>query len=207
MKSIVPIFVGAFLAASTLHAAPKPDESKGIEPPTPIPASTAPSTARELIEFQGDEISLVLRTLARRAKISMVLDSYVSGLGTVTMRVEDKTPREAIDIIAAAKNLILDENKGVLYVRMKNPPPDPPAGYEAKADPALDAAMLSVLAPALMKMYETILDFESKPEIAQKIAKSKKILYDALIAEGFSKDQAFRLVLAHQTTLPASSEK
>jgi hypothetical protein len=49
--------------------------------------------------------------------------------------------------------------------------------------------------PAFMRFYELLLDFEAKPETAQKIAKAKRALYDALVAEGFSKDEAFQIIL------------
>ena len=37
----------------------------------------------------------------------------------MTLRLESKTPREAIDVIAAVKGLILDEKNGVLFVKTR----------------------------------------------------------------------------------------
>ncbi len=75
-------------------------------------ASTLPPNATRLNEFQGDEIGLVLRTLARQAGMNIVVsDKVLNADGTVTMRLENKTPREAIEIIVESKGLILDEGR------------------------------------------------------------------------------------------------
>ena len=66
-------------------------------------------------EFQNDDISLVLRTLARQGNFKVIIASETTG--TVTQRVYNKTPREVFDIIAATKNLDVNERDGILYVR------------------------------------------------------------------------------------------
>ena len=77
----------------------------------------APTTGR-LNEFQGDEIGLVLRTLARQAKMNVVIsDKVATAAGTVTMRIEDRTPKEAIDIIVTSKGLVMDELSGVYFIK------------------------------------------------------------------------------------------
>jgi hypothetical protein len=76
------------------------------------------STRGRINEFQGDEIGLVLRTLARQAKINMVIsDRVTTGGGTVTARLENKTAREAIDAIVKSKGLVAEDVDGVLYVK------------------------------------------------------------------------------------------
>ena len=82
------------------------------------PASgAAPGTSR-LNEFQGDEIGLVLRTLARQAgKTLIVSDKVSTTAGTVTARIENKTPMQAIGIIVDSKGLVMDEKEEVLYVK------------------------------------------------------------------------------------------
>ncbi len=87
-----------------------------IDPMAPAPVTVSP-TATRLNEFQGDEIGLVLRTLARQAKMNLVVSEKV--IGTVTLRLEDKTPKEAIEVIVASKGLIMDELGGVFYVKTK----------------------------------------------------------------------------------------
>jgi type IV pilus secretin PilQ/predicted competence protein len=75
-----------------------------------------------LNEFQGDDVAQVLRLLARQCKISLVVSDKISDAQPpmkVTMRLEDKTPMEAIKIIVFAKGLILLEKDGVYYVKTK----------------------------------------------------------------------------------------
>lgn len=77
-----------------------------------------PPTATRLNEFQGDPIDLVLRTLAKQAKINLVISDRVIGAGgTVTMRLEDKSPKDAIEIIVQSKGLVLDAVGDVFYVK------------------------------------------------------------------------------------------
>lgn len=94
-------------------------------PPVPgapgAPTALAPNTAR-LNDFQGDPIDLVLRTLARQAGLSVVVsDKVAQSGGTVNMRLEDVTPKEAIDTIVEAKGLVMDEkkqgNKTIYYIK------------------------------------------------------------------------------------------
>lgn len=173
----------------TSHAQPEAKKAR------PISSPTENAKPENVIEFQGDDISVAVRSLARRANLNLVVGDQVKG--TVTARIENKTPREAIEIIAQAKELILEEKDGILYLRPKNPPL--PTEPEApKPEKSLEEAFTEALTPAITKLYDTLLDYHARPEIAQKVAKSKKLLYDALIAEGFTKDEAFRLVLADQ---------
>jgi len=67
-----------------------------------------------LYDFQDDDISLVFLVLARQGNIKLIIASKLTG--TVTMRVENKTPREMIDIIATTKNLVVNERDGILYI-------------------------------------------------------------------------------------------
>ena len=66
-------------------------------------------------DFQDDDISLVLRTLARQGNFEIIIASKTTG--TVTLRAENKTPREVFDLVVAAKNLVVNERDGILYVR------------------------------------------------------------------------------------------
>jgi type IV pilus secretin PilQ/predicted competence protein len=86
----------------------------GGVPPAVDLGGPAP-TASRLNEFQGDEIGLVLRTLARQARMNIVVSEKVQG--TVTLRLEDKTPREAVEVIVAAKGLVMDELGGVFFIK------------------------------------------------------------------------------------------
>lgn len=96
-------------------AAPALPGAPGLDPNVPPGASSLLSRVNE---FQGDPIDLVLRTLARQAKINLVISDKVTAAGgTVTMRIEDKTPREAIDIIVQSKGMVMDELGGVFFVK------------------------------------------------------------------------------------------
>ena len=68
-----------------------------------------------LCSFEGDDISVVLRALARQGNIQLSIASKLTG--SVTLRVENKTPREIIDMIATTKHLVVNERDGILYVR------------------------------------------------------------------------------------------
>ena len=108
-QQIIPPAVGG--------VAPLDPTFPGGLPPATVPTTSAPNSVKT-VEFQGDEIGLVLRTLARQAKMSVVIsDAVATTGGTVTMRIEDKTPKEAIDTIVTAKGLIMDEQKGVYFIK------------------------------------------------------------------------------------------
>src|SRR5215204_2269798 len=86
------------IAVPTAPGVPAPSvtgDVPGLNPPGGLPP-----TATRINEFQGDEIGLVLRTLARQAKMNIVVSEKV--IGTVTLRLEDKTPKEAIEVIVAS---------------------------------------------------------------------------------------------------------
>ena len=101
---------------------PPPIEQRaipGLDPAIPalVPPPVPPNGVRTL-EFQGEEIGLVLRALARQAKINIVISDKVTVAGnTVTMRIEDKTPKEAIETLIISKGLIMDEQKGVYFIK------------------------------------------------------------------------------------------
>jgi len=116
-----PVAVGA---PGVLDAAPRGDTSVTVTQQIAPPASgleaaapmALPATASRLNDFQGDPIDLVIRTLARQAKMNIVVsDAVTTAGGTVNMRIEDKTPKEAIEIIVESKGLILDQGKGGVY--------------------------------------------------------------------------------------------
>ncbi len=95
-----------------------PDASGALPAPTTTTTSAIPPTSGRLNEFQGDEIGLVLRTLARQARMNVVIsDKVATSAGTVTMRIEDRTPKEAIEIIVNSKGLVIDELGGVFFIK------------------------------------------------------------------------------------------
>ncbi len=73
---------------------------------------------RWLYDFQDDDVSLALRVLARQGNFKVIIAGKISG--TVTLRVDQKTPREVFDLIVARKHLAIDQRDGVLYVRTRS---------------------------------------------------------------------------------------
>jgi hypothetical protein len=95
-----------------------------IEPPMragkPGPAMSPKEAQRmenqpRVFEFSADEIGVVLRAVARQARMNVVISESVKG--TVTLRLEDRTPREAIEVICKANELDIQELNGVHYIR------------------------------------------------------------------------------------------
>ncbi|XHR27047.1 MAG: type II secretion system protein GspD [Chthoniobacteraceae bacterium] len=79
------------------------------------PESIANPTARTIRDFQNEDISMVLRLLARQAGISVVVSDSIAG--TINMRVENVTPMEAIRVIAEAKGLDLTQSNNVYFLK------------------------------------------------------------------------------------------
>ncbi len=94
-----------------------PTTISGQPAPEPVDAGAAsanPGGARAR-EFQGDDVGQVLRLLARQAKISLVVSAQVTG--TISMRLEDVTALQAIQVICQAQNYDLTQSNGVYYVK------------------------------------------------------------------------------------------
>jgi type IV pilus secretin PilQ/predicted competence protein len=123
-------------------------------------------------EFQGDDVGQVLRLLARQAKVNMVVSEAVTG--TVTMRLEDVTALQAVDIIAKSKSLFVDKIDGVYYVKTaaeRTAEPTESDSYQfsysrAKETAALVAAQLqSKDAPQVDERTNTIFFRETRSNI------------------------------------------
>lgn len=123
-----------------LGSVPLEQTTSNLPPTQADPVSTSGSfdtvtaaSSRPMNDFQGDDVATVLRLLARQAKINLVVSDLVAqSQMTVTMRLEDKSPMEVINIIARSKGLSLDELDGVYYVKTadeKQGEPTDPAFY------------------------------------------------------------------------------
>ncbi|MEA3188455.1 MAG: type pilus assembly protein PilQ [Chthoniobacter sp.] len=144
---------------------------------TPATATTTVSTTvvsgssasnHALNEFQGDDVSQVLRLLARQAKINLVVSDKVDATQPplkVTMRLEDKTPIEAIHIIATSKGLIMDQSEGVYFIKTKEEKEAEPTesasymfsyGSAEKVLPLLAAQLQSKVAPQFDARTNTV---------------------------------------------------
>ena len=140
---LLPLFV---LLASCAFAAEKP-----IGPSATMPVS----------EFLNDEIGLVLRSLARQANMSIVLHPGV--VGKVSLRLENKTPRQVIEVICQSQGYLIEKVKDVYHVRPPN--------------------------------YQKAL-----------IARDLKRYFDALLAEGFTREEALQILL-HRPALKTPADK
>ncbi len=111
-----------------------PTQPEAVRPPTattpettlaPVPATTnlggpRSATGGAINEFQGDDIAVVLRSLARQSKLNLVISDKLDQAAPpikVTMRLEDKTPLEAMKIIVNSKGLFMDVVDGVYYIK------------------------------------------------------------------------------------------
>jgi type IV pilus assembly protein PilQ len=176
--------------------APAPSAPAPIEPPIAIPNAPAvppapagvglapipgeaPPTQGRVIEFQGDEIGLVLRTLARQARMNVVVSEKVSATaGTVTLRLDDRTPREALEVIVQDKGLFMSEINGVYFIKTLEERAKEPTesanytlSYASAKDvlPLLQGQLQSGLAPQFDQRTNTVFYREVKSNL-EKIA-------------------------------------
>lgn len=183
--TVPPTAPASATSPSATGATPAPIEppiNLPIVPPPPIPTGSELSTngglaptATRLNEFQGDEVSLVLRTLARQAKINIVVsDKVATTAGPVTMRIEDKTPLEAIEVIVAAKGLVMDQLNGVYFVKTQEERAKEPTesanftlSYAQAKDilPLLQSQLQSGVAPQFDQRTNTLFYREAKSNL------------------------------------------
>lgn len=115
-KGDAPLMLVQASTTTTAAASPSPAATTTTTAPGPVePESVTDSGGVGVREFQGDDVGQVLRLLARQAKINMVVSEAV--VGTVTMRLEDVTALQAIEIIVKAKGLFLAKIDNVYYIK------------------------------------------------------------------------------------------
>jgi type II secretory pathway component GspD/PulD (secretin) len=184
--------LGLAVMVGFLRAEPKrktPPTANVVPPPAaapngvlPVPNSKAaenPNAPRSY-EFRGEDLPEVLKTLAKQGGFPMVMSERISKLGQeVTIRVENKTPRELVRIMGMAYDLIVDELDGVTYVKTR--------------------AELTI---SNHSGYEAELEYRARPETAHKIAQAHRALFEALLEEKFTREEALRLVIANLTATP-----
>ncbi len=149
-------------------------------PPSASPAGEEPLGGKRVNEFQGDELGLVLRTLARQAGVTVVLTDKAAEVGgTVTARIEDKTPIEALEILVESKGLILDRRESVYFVKTQEEKAKEPTeaasftlSYAVAKDvlPLLQAQLQSGIGPQSDQRTNTVFFRENKSNV-EKIRK------------------------------------
>jgi hypothetical protein len=81
-----------------------------------------------------------------------------------------------------------------------------PAQTPPAAQPPDMAQMLESMLPMMTRMMESTIDIQlkaaEKPETAQRLARFKRQLYEALLRQGFAKEDALQIVIH---TLPPSA--
>ena len=216
-------WVAAFVAfgiSDTAWAQKRPRQPAPIDPPTAAKPEVDKPDTRRPREFSNTELSVVLRLLARQARINLIIaDEVLSENSTLTTRLEDVTALEAIQAITSSKGLRLENRDNVYYVEMS---PEERAKREAegkKAKPAdgmqkffdqlADGLLGEPMTRAMTAQTERLLDWEADPANAARIAKARKALLDALLKEGFSREEAMRIVERHQLpwSLPIPGSK
>ncbi len=187
--TVAPVSPPAAAVAATTGTGATPEQPAPIDPvvassaqpgaPGSSPAASAPAlttlaaSGRSLNEFQGDDIAQVLRLLARQAKVDLVVSEKI--VGTVTMRLENKTPLETIKIICNSKGLIVEQTDGVYYVKTqeeKLKEPTDSAFYTFsyamvdKAAPLLKTQLQSGADPQMDSRTNTVFFRETKSNLA-----------------------------------------
>ena len=197
----VPAVPGVPSATGTAGGLPGSTLPGGTALPGTPGVDTVPGTldmgGARVSEFQGDDLSLVLRTLARQAKMNVVVSTQVTG--QITLRVENKTPAEVIRIICQSNGLIIDELDGVYYIKTqaeKQKEPTESLQYTfsyakaAEAAPLLQGQLSSGIAPQIDVRTNTIFYREGKSNI-DKIqrflesidAPTKQVMIEARLVE------------------------
>jgi type IV pilus assembly protein PilQ len=151
-----------------------PAPAVGGQPGLIVPGEVPP-TASRVIEFQGDEIGLVLRTLARQARMNVVVSEKVSATaGTVTLRLDDRTPREALEVIVQDKGLFMSEINGVFFIKTQEEKAKEPTesasytlSYASAKDilPLLQGQLQSGLPPQFDQRTNTVFYREAKSNL------------------------------------------
>lgn len=143
---------------------------------TQLSATGGPNRS-QLNDFQAEDVAQVLRLLARQAKINLIVSDKVESAQPplrVTMRLENKTPLEAIKIIADSKNLIVDEKGDVYTIKTKeekDAEPTESAFYTfsyaqaEKVSPLLAAQLLSKQSPQIDARTNTVFYREVKSNL------------------------------------------
>jgi hypothetical protein len=138
--------------------------------PAASPQHGKPDAKTVVYDYQDLPINDVLRELSRTAKINLTIGNGVNG--TVVLHEENKTPLQVIEDIANSRNLLFKQFEGVYYV---------------------------VTQDDWRELMRNRYFFEA-PELAGALAKFEKRYYDALVKEGFSKEEALKIITSQ--TLP-----
>jgi hypothetical protein len=139
-------------------------EPAPTSPPGPAKTSPSPASKPGVYDYQDLPINDVLRDLSREAKVKLIIGYGVNG--NLTFHIENKTPLEVIEAIANSRNYLFKDFEGSYYV---------------------------VTQDDWRELMRNRFFFEA-PELPAALAKFEKRYYDALIKEGFTKDEALKII-------------
>ena len=179
-RILVYLLLAALWAPASLDAAPKRNQPRAVKEQAPGSSKPDAKPGR-VFEYEKKEVAEILRTLAREAGIDLVISARIDSEGlTVTLRVENKTPRQVIEIIVKANGLQMDELQGVYYIKHQNDHPTSELFHE-----------------------QFVMEYEARPDAARKVARAKRALFDALLAANFTPEEALQLVITHEELPPS----
>lgn len=178
---------------------PLPDES-GIEnvpppnrpdAPTPIkePTGTLTPQSKRDYTFQGEPTSDVLRQLARDAGINLIIERGVSG--TVTFKLQEVTPLQAIAVLVTSRKYTMDREDNVYTIRNPNQSDEPEGIIESKATiDSVETEIEQWIAMVARQVKKAARD----PDLPDAFAEFYWNYYQALIAKGFTEQQAMLIL-------------
>jgi type II secretory pathway component GspD/PulD (secretin) len=192
--------LGASLAAACLFGDPRVFTAAEPLPPPVEPPSGETAGAIHLeigsskpipFEYSGADLATTLREIARNGGMNIVVSPEVRQ--TVSLYFTKKSPLEAIRLLADAEDLTLLSRNGVWLVKPKHPNPEnaKPANAPAAVHADESGASGGNLTAAVI---QTLLDSSTSPEMAKKTAEGTRRYFEALMAEGFSREEALRIV-------------
>ena len=118
---VAPAPVDPPVSAPSVVVPPVATPARASAPTTvAAPASEAPAanpSGRTAYDIQDEEVGVTLRNFARQARINIFVSDQIKG--TISMRVENLTPLEAIKIIVNAKGLNMSQLDNVYYIKTK----------------------------------------------------------------------------------------
>src|SRR4051794_10507579 len=113
--TVAPAPIDPVIETPAPHAGTNPQSTSTVAVPAPATGGVPSPQANQSFDIQGDPIGLVLGSLARQAGINISVSEKVTG--PVTMRLDNMTARDAIDVIVTSRGLFMDEQRGVYYVK------------------------------------------------------------------------------------------
>ena len=131
---------------------------------SPQHAKPSASPKAGVYDYQDLPINDVLRDLSRAAKVNLIIGNGVSG--NLTFHTEGKTPLQVIEAIAEYRSLLFREMDNTYYV---------------------------VSVDDWRELMRGRYFFEA-PELPVALAKYEKRYFDALLKEGFSREEALKII-------------